>query len=180
MRESGIETEQAFKKKGAMRARSPRGALPEIRIRPRLGLAGHAVGAHVPLGGEGNIDLHVGACDIGVLSPDDGTPLLSRQQTGDRGARQAPRKIKTKRQLDPAEARATVLAMDCPHVLFGNPQLRERLAPGMAKGPQLAGVFLALLDGDGYRTHFAKNPAAATPVQEETVEMIAGALGTRL
>jgi len=182
MHKAGIGTGQAFKDwKEAMRDKSLWSTLPEIRIYLRLRIAGHDVEVHAPIGGGGNVDLRVGDCDIEVLSPDDGTLFLSRQQIDDEAlARRALGKIMTKRQLGSVENRATVLVMDCSHVLFGNPRLREDLASRITEEPRLAGVFLALFGGDCYQAHFVKNPAAATPVPDGTVKMIAGALEKRL
>ena len=182
MHKAGIGTDQAFKDwKDAMRARSLWSTLPEIRIYLRLRIAGHEVEVHAPIEGGGNVDLRVGDCYMEVHSPDDGTLLLSRQQIDDEAlAKRALGKIMDKSQLDSVGSRAVVLVMDCSHVLFGNPQLRERLASRMSERPQLAGVLLILFEGDRYLTHFVKNPAAAMPVPDATVDMISGALGKRL
>jgi len=182
MHEIGIKTDQAFKKwKEAMRGKPLWSTLPEIRIYLRLRIAGHDVGVHAPLDGGGNIDLRLRDCDIEVLSPDDGTLLLSRQQVDDaKIAMRALGKAMGKSQLDSVEGRTAVVAMDCSHFAFNNPELRGLLAAKIAERPQLAGVFLILFRGDHYESDFVKNPAAARPVQDATVAMIAGALGKRL
>lgn len=181
MREGGIRTDQAFKDwKDAMREKSLWSTLPEIRIYLRLTLAGQDVEVHAPVEGGSNVDLRVGDCYMEVLSPDDGTLLLSRQSIDDEAlAERALKKAMGKRQLDSVGDRTAMLVMDCSHILFSNPRLRERLASVISERPQLAGVLLILFDNDRYLTHFVENPAASAPVPRETVGMVSAALEKR-
>ena len=125
------------------------------------------------------MDLRVGDCYIEVLTPEDGTLFVSRQRIDDaRIADHALEKIMEKSQLGSVGGRIAVMVVVCSLHVFDNPRLLDRLPAEIAKAPQLAGVFLALFERGSYRSSFVKNPAAAMPVPQATVDMITGALGT--
>ena len=166
--------------KGAVRGDALWSALSEARICLRfVDMPGVEAYPHIDNGG--SADLRAGDCYIEILTPEDGTLFVSRQRIDDgRVAAHALEKIMEKSQLDSVGGRIAVMIVDCSRHVFGNPVLLDRLPAEIAKAPQLAGVFLALFENGRYRSSFVKNPAAASPVPQETVDMIAGALKARV
>jgi len=182
LREDGIDTGQAVGDwKGAMRGDSLWGALPEISILLRLRLASHDVELRPPAEDGARMDLRVGDCYVGLLSAADGTPLLLRRlldsaEAVERSLERILQKIR------PASTgnRAIILVADCAHGVFGERSLRDRLASAIAEMPRVAGVLLITLDGGSYRSDFVINPAATVPAPQDTIGMMAGALGARI
>lgn len=182
MRKNGIDTGRGSRQwKGDMRGTALWRALSEARIYMRLRLAGRSVKARPGIEDGEKTDLLVDGCQVEVFSPEDGTLLLSRQWL-DEGmiAELAAEEIRKRPQLESAGGRAAVMVMDCPHSVLDSPKLRGKLDAAMGERPQLGGVLLIMFRGDHYASRFAKNPKAARPVPDATVDMIAGALGARL
>jgi len=166
--------------RGAVRGDALWSAVSEARICLRfVDIPG--VEAYPRIGNGGSADLRVGDCYIEVLTPEDGTLFVSRQHIDDGWvSAHALEKIMEKPQLGSVGGRTTVMIVDCSRFVFDNPVLLGRLPAELARAPQLAGVFLAMFEDGRYRANFVKNPAAARPVQDATVAIIAGALGKRL
>lgn len=178
MKQKGLDKGRGIREwKGAVRGDALWSAVSEARICLRFaGIPGVEVYPRIDNGG--SADLKVGDCYIEVLTPEDGTLFVSRQRIDDgRVAGHALEKIMEKSQLGSVGGRTAVLAVDCSRFVFDNPVLLDRLPGEISAAPQLAGVFLALFEGGRYRTSYVKNPAAAHPVPQDTVDMIAGALG---
>jgi len=179
MEQKGLDKGRGMREwKGAVRGDALWSALSEARICLRfVDIPG--VEAYPRIENGGSMDLRVGDCYIEVLTPEDGTLFVSRQRIDDaRIADHALEKIMEKSQLGSVGGRIAVMVVDCSLHVFDNPRLLDRLPAEIAKAPQLAGVFLALFERGSYRSSFVKNPAAAMPVPQATVDMITGALGT--